>query len=354
MSSAWIRTRATQKSGKRYQVLYRRGGRSFKLEAAGTFKTLKDARARRDVVAGWLAAGVNPRVELDKLRATPPERLTLAAWALRYQKSRVDFADETVKNVGSHIKKITASPLAQKPAEAITHGDIQDLVVEWQETLKPSSIKRYVATLRLVFDYASVDPNPARDGRLRLPRVVGVQVDPPSASQFVTMLRAMPRRYWLPLIVLEQTGMRVGEAASLTWGDVDEQESRFRLRGQNVKTGRARWVPVPGWLMGEVAATVPRDDRVAERKVFHGFTGDVAKNAMARACRASGIPVYSPHDLRHRRATIWHHDPAVSLREQMDRGGWAKSQIAIDTYSHVQRLAEVPVSTLKSLLVLSP
>jgi hypothetical protein len=45
--------------------------------------------------------------------------------------------------------------------------------------------------------------------------------------------------------------------------------------------------------------------------------------------------VYSPHDLRHRRATIWHHDPAISLREQMDLGGWANSRIAIDTYSHV-------------------
>lgn len=353
MSSAWIRTRDTQKSGRRYQVLYRRGGRSFKLETAGTFKTLKDARARRDVVAGWLAAGVNPQVELDRLQAPALERLTLATWAVRYEKSRVDFADETIKNVRSHIKRITDSSLAGKPAEAITHGDVQELVVEWRETLKPSSIKRYIATLRLVFDYASIDPNPARDSRLRLPRVVGVEVDPPSAEQFVTMLRAMPRRYWLPLIVLEQTGMRVGEAVSLTWGDVDEQESRFRLRGQNVKTGRARWVPVPLWLMAVIAETVPRDDRVAERKVFGGFTADVAKNAMARACRASGIPVYSPHDLRHRRATIWHHDPTVSLREQMDRGGWAKSQVAVDTYSHVHRLDEVPPMTLKSLLVLS-
>lgn len=353
MSSAWIRARETTSGEKRYQVLYRRGGRSFKLETAGTFKTKRDARARRDVVAGWLAAGLNPKTELAKAAAPAPERITLAAWAVRYEKSRIDLADETIKNVRSHIKKIAAADIASKPAEAITYNDIAEIVVEWQETLKPSSIKRYVNTLKLIFDYASVDPNPARDPRVRLPAITTAQVDPPTAEQFLSMLEAMPKRYRLPLITIEQTGMRVGEAASLTWADVDEQASRFRLRGANVKTRRPRWVQVPGWLMSVIAETVPRDDRVAERKVFHGFTASVAGNAMARACRAKGIPTYSPHDLRHRRATIWHHDPEISIREQMDLGGWSKSQIAIDTYSHVHRLDEVPAETLERLLVMT-
>lgn len=352
MSSAWIRTRETKAGGKRYQVLYRRGGRMYKLEAAGTFKTLKDARSRRDVVAGWLASGLNPKIELEKLAAAPAERLTVATWASRYEKSRIDFADETAKNVRSHIKKIVASTIAAKPAEAVTINDLADLVAEWQETLKPSSLKRYFNTLRLVFDYASVDPNPARDSRVKLPTIITDEVNPPTADHFLTMLSAMPRRYWLPLITLEQTGMRVGEAAKLTWGDVDEQDCRFRLRSATVKTRRARWVPVPAWLMAAIAATVPRDDRSETRKVFHGFTPDVAKNAMARACRAKGIPVHSPHDLRHRRGTIWHHDPNVSVREQMELGGWTKSSIAIDTYSHVHRLSEIDPETLERLLVM--
>ncbi len=39
--------------------------------------------------------------------------------------------------------------------------------------LKPSSLSRYVATLRMVLDFAGVDPNPARDKRVKLPRIEG-------------------------------------------------------------------------------------------------------------------------------------------------------------------------------------
>ena len=43
----------------------------------------------------------------------------------------------------------------------------------------------------------------------------------------------MPKRWRLPLRVLEQTGLRVGELAELEWSDVDEKRSRFRIKGGN-------------------------------------------------------------------------------------------------------------------------
>jgi len=39
----------------------------------------------------------------------------------------------------------------------------------------------------------------------------------------------LPERYRLPLVVLEQTGMRLGELEGLSWGDVDEGRSRRRV-----------------------------------------------------------------------------------------------------------------------------
>jgi hypothetical protein len=35
--------------------------------------------------------------------------------------------------------------------------------------LASASLKRYMATFRLVLDFARVDPNPARDRRVKLP-----------------------------------------------------------------------------------------------------------------------------------------------------------------------------------------
>lgn len=52
-----IRRRQTAKGEPRFQVRYRLGGRGYKLIHAGSFTTLKEARQRRDLVAGELAAG---------------------------------------------------------------------------------------------------------------------------------------------------------------------------------------------------------------------------------------------------------------------------------------------------------
>jgi integrase len=56
--------------------------------------------------------------------------------------------------------------------------------------------------------------------------------------------------------------------------------------------------------MEEVAAVCPCEDRSADRRVFPGFTPDVAKNVMARACKSGGIIHRHPHDLRHRYASV--------------------------------------------------
>ena len=55
-----ITTRKTS-SGPRYVVRYRLGGRAYPVVHAGSFRTLRDAKIRRDLVAGEIAAGRNPR-----------------------------------------------------------------------------------------------------------------------------------------------------------------------------------------------------------------------------------------------------------------------------------------------------
>ena len=63
--SAFIVTRQA-KDGPRYHVRYRRGGRAYPLVGAGSFRTHKEARARRDLVAGELAAGATPPTRCER------------------------------------------------------------------------------------------------------------------------------------------------------------------------------------------------------------------------------------------------------------------------------------------------
>ena len=73
MASASITTRKTHSGVRRYVVRFRRGGRYFPIEHGGSFPTMREARIRRDLIAGELAAGRNPR---DLLRR-PTEPLTV-------------------------------------------------------------------------------------------------------------------------------------------------------------------------------------------------------------------------------------------------------------------------------------
>jgi integrase len=86
--------------------------------------------------------------------------------------------------------------------------------------------------------------------------------------------------------------------------------------------------------MVEVAGTCSREDRTPERRVFPGFTPDVAKNVMARACKAAGIGHRHAHDLRHRCASvqIGRGVPVTTVAAQL---GHSRKSLTLDTYSHV-------------------
>jgi integrase len=330
VTSCHIIVRDTKKSGKRYIVRYRiSGGDLYSLIHGGSFRTMKEARIRRDLIAGELAAARDPRIALAALTKKP--HLTVAQWTERYAASRVDYAEETVKNVRSHLIRIN-NTLAGRDPQTLTVADVQEWVAA-NSDLKPSSVRRYLATLRQLLDFAGVDPNPARDKNLRTPREEHEEIEPPTEREVAALIAALPRAWKLPIRVLEQTGMRIGELAAMTWGDVDRVNLRLRVRAGKTRSAR-RFVPVPGWLLEEIEATCPPDDRVADRRLFVGFNSDVAKNAMARACRAAGLRHMHPHDLRHRYASVKIRE-GVPLTDLSAHLGHSRKSLTLDTYSHV-------------------
>lgn len=170
--------------------------------------------------------------------------------------------------------------------------------------LRKQTIRKTVSVLAMILDNEGINPNPARDRKVRLPREEKRIIDPPTAEQVAAVVRLLPTRYRLPVLVMDATGMRVGELEALTWGDVDEPRQRWRIATS--KTGRPRWVSPPQDIYRRVVALVPRDDRVPERCVFEGVTGDRLRTRLTRAATAAGVPTFSPHDLRHRRVSLLH------------------------------------------------
>lgn len=313
-----------------FAVRYRLGGRAYPVVQGGSFKTLREATQRKNLIAGELAAGRNPAEALAALSA-PSARRRFAEWAAAFEASRVDVSAGTAGSYKAHLLRILPTFGDRDPA-TISAADVQEWVGV-NSDLAPSSLGRYIVTLRQVLDFAEVEPNPARDKRVKLPRVETPEIEPPSGEQVEAILAHVPQRRRLPLRVLEQTGMRVGELSQLEWRDVDVAGSRFRIRRGKTAAAR-RWVAVPSWLTVEIQESCPPDDRTPERRVFPGFTPGGASSLMTRACRAAGIPHFSPHDLRHRYASVKVSEgvPVTELAAQL---GHSKKSMTLDVYSHV-------------------
>jgi len=148
------------------------------------------------------------------------------------------------------------------------------------------------------------------------------------------VLGACAPRYRLPLLLLDATGVRVSEVKNLRWADVDEASGRFRISKATIKTGRSLWVDVPPVLFAAVMDLTPREDRDLAERVFPALTQERLRTDIARARKATGTPLWSPHDLHHRRLSLWHMD-GVPAAEAARRVGQRKLSVTLDTYSHV-------------------
>jgi len=102
--------------------------------------------------------------------------------------------------------------------------------------------------------------------------------------------------------------------------------------------------------MDAIEETCPLEDRVPERKVFQGHHRGTAYQAMTRACRNAKVPHYHPHDLRHRRITIWHQS-GVPASEPAERAGHARPSMCLDVYSHLMPADDVAQERVQALLV---
>jgi integrase len=347
MPSLTITTRRTR-SGPRYVVRYRLGGRAYPVEHGGSFKTLREAKVRRDLIGGELAAGRNPRKLLDSMAAPPALVLTLSRWRDRFIASRIDVDDNTSKNYRSALKKACETFGDRDPA-TITADEVATWVAELARNYKPGTLALYLLSLRMLLDFIGLEPNVARDSRIKKPKQVRVEPQPPSADHLLAILEALGERWRLLFVTIEQGALRLGEAVSLRWGDVDAANLRLRLPRSATKRDVARWVYLPEWLIEAIEATCPLEDRVPARRVFGGITEASAYQAMSRACRNAKVPHYSPHDLRHRRITIWHQS-GVPARELAERAGHARASMSLDVYSHVMPPDEVASERLLALI----
>ena len=111
--------------------------------------------------------------------------MLLDTWCERFLASRLDAAENTVKNYRSALKKVSASFGERDPA-TITAGEIAEWVAGLAATYKPGTVQLYLIAFRLLLDFVGLEDNPARDSRVELPKREREEPQPPTAAQLIT------------------------------------------------------------------------------------------------------------------------------------------------------------------------
>lgn len=331
MASTWIEKRSVT-SGVRYRVRFRLGGAESVPRYGGSFRTQREARFRRDWIAGELA---HMRLPDLKALAEPERSPTLREVAERWQGSRRDVREATTlqhRTSLNHVNRL----LGDRPHDAIGWQDVQRMIdVLANETRARESVRKCRTALAMVLDFAGVSPNPARDRRVKLPHEEPEEVEPPNADHVEAVGWLLSPSYLIGLLVLDATGARVGEVAAAKVGDLDETRKAWLVRAAVSKTRRPRWVELPDDLFDMLVARLPaREDRDAAAPLVPIGSTDRLRMALARACRHAAVPVFSPHDLRHRRISLLHQQ-GVSWAEIGARVGQRNLSTTADTYTHV-------------------
>lgn len=333
MASVYIRERKTKAGEKRWHVEYRPGGRDERTRFAGAFKTKRLATIRAGFVESELAAGRIPNLAIQAPQALTTPTFLAAADAWRATRVDVEESTRTLHRVALNRAMPTLGTLR---VDEITVPHIVDMVTALANDGKSrETIRKTVKYTAAVLEEQGRDPNPARDKRIRLPREDREELSPPSAEHVLAVVELLPKSLRLPLLWLEWSGARIASVDHLTVGDYDEPLRRVRLRASTTKTKQPLWVELPDVLADELERRLgPREDRDPATRMFPGVTGDQLRTAIGRGCRASGIPVWSPHDLRHRRISLLHRQ-GRSWAEIGRFVGQRKLSVTADTYTHV-------------------
>lgn len=350
MASAWVKRTRLPSGALRYRVHFRLGGRESTDRYGGSFKTKREALIRRDYVAGELAALRVPNIRL--LDEKPAAIVTVRQIVRDWRGGRRDVAAGTLQTydvaLGRIVPRLGSTAIDELDAHAVNRF-VGELV---EAKLKRETIRKTLGVLAQALDWHGLNPNPARDRRIvRLPRREYDVPRPPIAEHVEAVFRLLPSAYRLPLLAIDATGMRVSEVEALTWGDVDEARRRWRVLPGAEKMRHAKWITVPEAIFAAVVEQCPRDDRVLAEPLFEGFGADRFRTAITRACRAAGVPHFSPHDLRDRRISLLHAQ-GVSWARIAEMVGHESKMTTANTYTHVlidEREVDVPKLLLARL-----
>lgn len=287
----------------RYEVRWREGGRQrsqafdkktdAKLFEAELLKKKKDKEL-----------GVAPRQDMYF-------RDLCGDWIMNH--AAVDKSYTQYRKDESAIKRLFLPLWGDKLCSEISPDDVKTLRTQLlSSTLKRKSVKNYMMLLHSIFRRGvrekMISHNPAEGSSdVKVERQPFFFWTRAEGNKFLSW--AHDNRPDLHFIVslLLSTGLRRGEAAALTVGDIDFERGQIRVeraydfeakKTKPPKNGRARYIPINGHLKHILR---PLRGKKADEKVLPEGVDfqHLGARELQKACELAGVSKMTVHGLRH-------------------------------------------------------
>jgi integrase len=216
------------------------------------------------------------------------------------------------------------------------------------DKLSPQTLVHLKNALSAIFRYAKtcgVWGGDLPTTGLKLPPVVSKEKKVLTQEQAVRLVQAMPGQYGTLAALMLSTGLRIGEAAGLTWERIDFSAATIRVRVswsrehgyQEPKTEKGkRDLPLPASLVGPLLAL--RNGAADDAPVFVTVNGNpidkrtTGSKILKPAAKRAGVPWVSWHTLRHTNAT-WTDAAGLTSTERQKLLGHADAAMTAH-YTH--------------------
>lgn len=296
--------------------------------------SLQEARERALTFRNMLSKGIDPNAEKLKLQ----NRLTFKDFA---ENEYMPYAKQNKKSWKDDLNKLNADMLpsfGNLPLNEITTREVQKYITRITERTSPSTANRHYSLLSRLFNLALqwqyIQESPCRF--IKKQKESGGKERFLNDDEIKALIGALEESgntvATNAIRFLMFTGLRMSEAVTLKWANVNLEASQIKLI--QTKAGKARAV-----VLNELAVDVLKNMLSFKVNAYvfpgSGETGHVAclKRAFEKAKNIAGIKEFRLHDLRHTFASIAINNGA-SLFEVQKLLGHHSSQMT-QRYAHL-------------------
>ena len=211
-----------------YQVQWRdKTGR----QKSKRFRTLKEAQA-------W-----EGQIRIDKYRGLNPSRegtkVMFADYAERWRSTKSEHRPRTAVRRDQILRLYLKPALGSRTLASISTKDINDLILRWQNSLKPRTIANHIHILGPIFDMAVsedlIQRNPVTHATF--PEPTPVKRHSLTSDDFHQLLQEIPEQYRDFICFLALTGMRFSEATSVRLCDIDFDTKTVKVTQSKTEAG---------------------------------------------------------------------------------------------------------------------